>query len=193
MKQEELIESLTSNQLKESVYYTQLLIFTISVSMILLFMSLNNFISLFVFDLKEFTYYGLIPALAVVLINLILDWAVPAEYLDDGGINEKLFEGQSVKSIFFIALTVSISEEILFRGILQTHFGLIIASIVFALIHVRYLRKPILFISVLLLSFGLGYLFLVTSNLLVTIIAHFTIDFLLGLIIKFRARGEQVE
>ncbi len=193
MKQAELVKNLTSNQLKESVYLTQIFILILSFILMLLFRSLNEFLLLFVLDFKQLIFLGVFPALIVVFIDLLLDKFLPPSYLDDGGINLKLFKGQSVSSIFVIALVVSISEEVLFRGILQTEFGLIAASLIFALIHFRYLLKPVLFISVLLLSFGLGYLFLVTGNLLVTIVAHFTIDFLLGLFIKFKARGEDIE
>src|SRR5690625_262268 len=87
---------------------------------------------------------------------------------------------------FFISLFVAVFELILFRFVLQTVFGYFIASTIFVLVHVRYLKKPVLFVSVLLLSFYIGYLFEVTGNLFVTMIAHFTIDFLLGLIIRFQ-------
>src|SRR5699024_11474282 len=60
--------------------------------------------------------------------------------------------------------------ELLFRGVLQTTFGYIPASVIFALVHVRYLSKPVLLISVLLISFFIGYLFEVTGNLYVTIL-----------------------
>ena len=69
----------------------------------------------------------------------------------------------------------------LFRS---TTFGFVFASVLFAFVHYRYLRKPVLFISIVFVSFYLGFLFKLTENLLVTIVVHFIVDFLLGLIIR---------
>ncbi|UTW69753.1 CPBP family intramembrane metalloprotease [Anaerobacillus sp. HL2] len=83
---------------------------------------------------------------------------------------------------------IAFAEELLFRGVIQTQFGIIPASILFAIIHFRYLRKPILFIITVSLSFFLGWLYLVTENLLVPIFTHFVIDFGLGCILSFRKK-----
>ena len=88
-----------------------------------------------------------------------------------------------------IAALVAISEEILFRGVIQTNTGLIISSIIFAVVHYRYLFNWFLFTNIILLSFLIGYIYLVTNNLVVTIVMHFFIDFILGLIIKFRTQA----
>lgn len=191
MKQADIIRQLSSNELKKSVLYTQYIIFFLSVILSLfLFNSFTDWIKLFEFDLLMIIYYGVIPAGIVIFIDLIIDKYIPNHYLDDGGINNKLFKNQSVLSIFMIALIVAIAEELLFRGVLQTVFGYVFASSLFAIIHIRYLKKPILLISIIGLSFYIGYLFEMTQNLLVTMTAHFLIDFILGLIIKFRTRGE---
>src|SRR5690625_3487599 len=100
-----------------------------------------------------------------------------------------MFQNRSIGDIFLLALIIAISEELLFRGIIQTTFGYFIASLIFALVHLRYLKKPVLFLSVLLLSFYIGFLFKITGSLLVTITMHFTIDFLLGLMIRFQKWG----
>ncbi len=191
MKQADIIRQLSSNELKKSVLYTQYIIFFLSVILSLfLFNSFTDWIKLFEFDLLMIIYYGVIPAGIVIFIDLIIDKYIPNHYLDDGGINNKLFKNKSVLSIFMIALIVAIAEELLFRGVLQTVFGYVFASSLFAIIHIRYLKKPILLISIIGLSFYIGYLFEMTQNLLVTMTAHFLIDFILGLIIKFRTRGE---
>lgn len=79
---------------------------------------------------------------------------------------------------------IAFSEELLFRGVIQTHFGLFVASTVFALLHVRYLEKLFLFAMVVLLSFFLGYIYELTNSLWVTIFAHFLIDFVLAVDIR---------
>ncbi len=191
MKQADIVRQLSSNDLKKSVLYTQIIIFFISIILSLfLFNSFTDWIKLFDFDILMIIYYGVIPAGIVIFIDLVIDKYIPNHYIDDGGINNKLFKNQSVLSIFIIALIVSIAEELLFRGVLQTVFGYVFASSLFAIIHIRYLKKPILLISIIGLSFYIGYLFEITQNLLVTMTAHFLIDFILGLIIKFRTRGE---
>src|SRR5699024_2252537 len=191
MKQADIVRQLSSNDLKKSVLYTQIIIFFISIILSLfLFNSFTDWVKLFDFDILMIIYYGVIPAGIVIFIDLVIDKYIPNHYIDDGGINNKLFKNQSVLSIFIIALIVSIAEELLFRGVLQTVFGYVFASSLFAIIHIRYLKKPILLISIIGLSFYIGYLFEITQNLLVTMTAHFLIDFILGLIIKFRIRGE---
>src|SRR5690625_6203293 len=44
---------------------------------------------------------------------------------DLGGLNEKLFKNSTLGEIFQISLLVSVCEEALFRGLLQTKFGLV--------------------------------------------------------------------
>src|SRR5699024_12098023 len=92
--------------------------------------------------------------------------------------------------IIIITLIVAISEEVLFRGVIQTTFGYIFASSLFAIIHIRYLKKPILFLLVLFTSFLIGYLFLITENLLVTIVFHFLFDLFLGSYVRYTQSEE---
>ncbi|MGA9288058.1 MAG: CPBP family intramembrane glutamic endopeptidase, partial [Anaerobacillus sp.] len=128
--------------------------------------------------------YGGGTACLIVLIDLLLMKIFPEDQLDDGGINERIFANLSLLHIFTLSLVIAISEELLFRGVIQTNFGLFIASGLFAIIHVRYLAKPVLFLSVVGISFMIGILFELTGNVLVTITAHFLIDFTMGCLIK---------
>lgn len=187
MNQSELVKQMSHKQLKQSLYMSQIMFLCIGIILsVFLFDHLTNWFDYFKWNTNELFYYGVVPGLIVVAIDVILMIFLPKRFYDDGGINEKLFKNSSIVDVFFISLIVAISEEILFRGVLQTVFGYIIASTIFALVHVRYLKKPVLLVSVLLLSFYIGYLFEITENLFVTMIAHFTIDFLLGLIIRFQ-------
>ena len=85
-----------------------------------------------------------------------------------------------------IAAVVAIGEEILFRGVIQTHFGLIAIELIFALVHYRYLFNWFLFVNIIALSFLIGFIYLQTENILVTIFMHFLIDFLIGCIIRYK-------
>jgi hypothetical protein len=117
---------------------------------------------------------------------------LPASFYDDGGLNERIFKNRHVFHTFVIALFVAFSEELLFRGIIQTKVGLVIASIIFAIIHYRYLFNWYLFFNIILLSFLIGFIYKWTGNLAVTIMMHFVIDFLLGVYIKFRLTSDDM-
>lgn|SRR5690625_4308238 len=187
MSQKKLIEQMTDDQLQQSLYMSQLILFSLAIILsMFLFDHLTNWLQLLTFNVYDIFYYGCLPGLLIVFVDIVLMRVLPKDALDDGGINERIFRNRSVSNILWIATIVAISEELLFRGVIQTVFGYFIASTIFALVHVRYLKKPALFISVLLISFYLGYLYEITGNLLVTIVAHFLVDFILGLIIRYR-------
>lgn len=185
--QSELIKQMSGKQVRQSVFLSQLLFVIIALGVSLfIFPNFLYWLDILELNLQQILIYGVLPALILVIIEILLSKVVSKKALDDGGINEKVFKDASVGTIFILALVIAISEELLFRGVLQTTFGLFIASGIFAVIHVRYLKKPILFIFVVLTSFLIGYLFELTNNLLVVIVFHFALDFLLGLFIKYR-------
>ncbi|MBO1003074.1 CPBP family intramembrane glutamic endopeptidase [Pseudogracilibacillus auburnensis] len=186
MKQAELIKKMSDQELKKQLLFSQSLFFILSIILSLfLFPMFSNWFMYLDVNVKQIIYYGCIPAIIVVLIEIVLHYIIPRRFFDDGGINEKIFKNQSIVSIFVIALVVAISEEFLFRGVIQTTFGYIFASSLFIVIHFRYLTKPVLLTLIILISFLLGYLFELTGNLIVTIIFHFIVDFLLGIFIKY--------
>jgi len=190
MKQSELIKQMTDKELKKQVILSQLIFITIGIILsVFLFEKMSDWLLYFNWNPKEIFYYGVISGLIIVGIDLIIMYIFPERYYDDGGINEKLFKNLAIADIVGVTLIIAVSEEILFRGLVQTTFGYVFASVLFALMHIRYLKKPVLLISVLLISFYIGYLFELTGNLYVTITSHFTVDFLLGLFIRFQKRG----
>ncbi|MBP2077831.1 CPBP family intramembrane glutamic endopeptidase [Oceanobacillus polygoni] len=187
MKQTELIKQLSDAELKKQLFLSQGIFLLISIGLsFFLFDSFSNWILYFNWNFHELLMYGVVVGLIIVIIDIFIMWVFPKKYVDDGGINERIFQNQSIPFIFILSLVVAISEELLFRGVIQTEFGYFIASTVFALVHFRYLKKPVLFISVVGISFWIGYLFEITGNLLVTITTHFIVDFLLGLVIRFK-------
>lgn len=186
----ETVAGLTEKELLFHLVATQILLLTISAILgMILFDSLNEFKNLFIWDDISILTVGVGAAVLVVIVDLLLMKYLPPSFYDDGGLNERIFKNKSVLQIALIAAMVAVSEEILFRGIIQTSAGLIITSIIFAVVHYRYLFNWFLFLNIILLSFLIGYIYMQTDNLLVTIVMHFFIDFLLGLIIKFRARA----
>jgi hypothetical protein len=187
MKQSEIIKQLTDKELKLNLIFSQALFLGIALFLsIFLFDSFWDWSYLFSFDLEEIFYYGVIPGILIVCVDLLLVKFLPKSALDDGGINERVFRNQSIPYIFGISWLIAFSEELLFRGVIQSTFGYLFASILFAVVHIRYLKKPVLFISVLFVSLLIGYIFLITENLVITIVLHFIVDFLLGLTIRFK-------
>lgn len=187
MKRTDLVKQLSTKELTKAVFSSQLLFFFISIMLYaILIRDWKTLKSLFHLNVEQIFYFGVLFGLTLVVIEIILYNIIPKKHLDDGGINEKLFKNQSIIAIFFIALTVAIVEEFLFRGVIQTAFGFIFASSLFVIVHTRYLRKPILLLLIIITSFLIGYLFLLTNNLLVTITFHFVVDFSLGLFIKYK-------
>jgi uncharacterized protein len=186
----ETVASLTEKELLFHLVATQILLLTISTILgMILFDSLNDFKELFVWTDWNILLIGFTAGLAVVAFDFTLMKYLPKSYYDDGGLNERIFKNRSVLQIMLIAAMVAISEEILFRGVIQTNTGLIISSLIFAVVHYRYLFNWFLFTNIILLSFLIGYIYMETGNLVVTIVMHFLIDFILGLIIKFRAQA----
>ncbi|MFZ7945091.1 MULTISPECIES: CPBP family intramembrane glutamic endopeptidase [Bacillaceae] len=185
-KYNELIESLTDKELLYHLYLTQIIL--LAISLILGFLLYDHFSYLHQIRLRDVDIVAIgVPAgVAVVVMDIVLMKWLPSSYYDDGGLNERIFKNRNVFHILVIALIVAFSEELLFRGIIQTKVGLIVASLIFAIIHYRYLFNWFLFLNIVLLSFLIGMIYEWTGNLAVTIIMHFIIDFLLGLYIKFR-------
>lgn len=193
-RQSELIKQLTDKELLFHLYLTQLILFIVSVLLsIFLFDHFTALFELFVWkDLRIF-YIGGAAGLGIVLLDIILMRVLPAHFYDDGGLNKRIFQNRSTIHIIFMTAVIALSEELLFRGVIQTHFGLLIASTIFALIHIRYLYNKFLFMNVFILSFVIGMIYEWTGNLLVTIFMHFIIDLLLGLQIKYQAAQETDE
>lgn len=187
-----LIKELSDRELLFHLYLTQVILLVISVILsMILFDSFLDFLDLFNWNDKNIVIIGGAAGLAVVILDVILMKWLPPSYYDDGGLNERIFKGRSVFHIAIIAAIVAICEEILFRGVIQTHVGLIVSSVIFAVVHYRYLFNLFLFINVIVLSFFIGFIFLITENIIVTIFMHFIIDFLLGIIIKYRKNRQE--
>src|SRR5690606_2987972 len=110
----------------------------------------------------------------------------PEEYQDDGGVNDRIFANRPIWHIALISLVVAFCEELLFRGAIQFAIGPYWTSIVFATIHVRYLKHWIPTGLVFSISYGLGWIYIQTGSIWAPIIAHFVFDFVMGLLLKYR-------
>ncbi|MEW4283906.1 CPBP family intramembrane glutamic endopeptidase [Priestia koreensis] len=186
-KQSEIVAQMSDRQLIGQVYITQGILVVLSLGLgFWLFDHWEQFWKLWKWDPQSIFLFGGISGLMVVVLDNIMMKVLPERLYDDGGINERIFRNRSFKHLTVLCMMIAFTEEILFRGVLQANLGILWASIVFALVHIRYLTKWFLLLSVVVLSFFIGWLFQATGNLWVTIFAHFIIDFLLGIQLKYR-------
>lgn len=184
------VQKVTADQLNDrllliNLYVTQAL--TLIIGLIWLLFQRQNPLRLLEFpEGLHFLAWGAGLAAAVIAADLVLSRWVPKEASDDGGINEMLFRERPIWHIVLICLIVSVCEELLFRGAIQHSFGPYWTSIIFAAIHVRYLRHWIPTGLVFSISYGLGWIYIESGTLWAPIVAHFLVDLVMGLIIRFR-------
>lgn len=179
------VNELDDRTLLLNVYVTQAATFIIG--MIVLLFQRRNVISLFAFpEYWTWLIWGTLSAGAVIAANMILSRWVPEHVTDDGGINERIFARRSLWHIALLCFVVAVCEEVLFRGAIQHAWGPYWTSILFAVIHFRYLQHWLMTGLVFAISYGLGWIYIQTGTLWTPILAHFLIDFVMGCIIRFR-------
>ncbi|NOU97590.1 CPBP family intramembrane metalloprotease [Paenibacillus sp. LMG 31456] len=179
------IQTLDDRMLLINLYMTQLVVFVIA-CIIMLFQrpSLGTMLSL-----EKGIYipiWGIAFAGVVLLVDILVSRWVPAEVMDDGGINEMIFKNRPLWHIALLSFVVAICEEWLFRGAIQASWGPYWTSILFAAIHIRYLQHWLMTGLVFSISYGLGWIYIQTGSLWTPIVAHFIIDFIMGCIIRYR-------
>ncbi|MCA0754450.1 CPBP family intramembrane metalloprotease [Paenibacillus sp. N4] len=179
------VDELDDRMLLINLYATQAL--TLIIGFIWLLFQRQNVFRLFSPPQEPgFIWWGIGLAGAVIAVDLLIARWVPEEAGDDGGVNDRIFRTRPVWHIALISLVVAVCEELLFRGALQHAIGPYWTSIVFAAIHVRYLKHWIPTGLVFSISYGLGWIYIQSGTILAPVIAHFLIDFIMGLIIRFR-------
>jgi uncharacterized protein len=179
------INDMDDGLLMLNLYLTQGL--TLLIGLILIAVQRVNPLTLFSFlQWKSALLWGSGYAAAVLAVDLLVSRWVPEDVTDDGGMNDRLFGNRSVLQIALLSFIVSLCEEILFRGAIQHAWGPYWTSILFAAIHVRYLRHWLMTGLVFSISYGLGWIYDLTGTLWAPIMAHFLIDLSMGLILRFR-------
>lgn len=92
-----------------------------------------------------------------------------------------IFSETKLVDLFFISLCAGVSEELLFRGVIQVKLGIVGASIIFGLLHCI---TPAYCVMATIMGFYMGGLFLYYDSLLVPVQVHFVYD--LGALIYIR-------
>ncbi|WP_166239294.1 CPBP family intramembrane glutamic endopeptidase [Paenibacillus turpanensis] len=185
------IDEIDDRTLMLNLYATQAITLVLGVVLIL-FQGRNPVQLLFFPSGWHVWLWGALFAAAVIVVDILISKWVPEEVTDDGGVNARLFQNRSILHIVVISFVVSICEEMLFRGAIQHAFGPYWTSILFAAIHVRYLRHWLLTGLVFGISYGLGWIYVQTESLWAPITAHFVIDTIMGLIIRYRKPEENM-
>jgi membrane protease YdiL (CAAX protease family) len=179
------ISSISTRTLLLNVYFTQMI--TLFFALLLYWIQNRNPLREFNFPIPSNAWiWGCGFVVIVMVINVIITRWVPEDVSDDGGINDKIFRFLPLMHIAFLSLVVAVCEELLFRGALQYWMGPYWTSIVFALLHFRYLQHWLMTGLVFSISYGLGWIMLNTGTIWTPIIAHFLLDFIMGTIIRFR-------
>lgn len=181
---------ITDRMLLINLYITQLL--TLLVALGIIWLQKRNPLDLLALPDSYIPWvWGVGFACIVFAADVLISRWVPEEFSDDGGINEKLFGRRPIWHIALISLIVAVCEEMLFRGAIQHMIGPYWTSIVFATLHVRYLRHWLMTGLTFSISYGLGWIAVQTGSLWTPIAAHFIIDLVMGLIIRFRGSTDR--
>jgi len=85
-----------------------------------------------------------------------------------------------------ISFAAGFAEELLFRGVLQARFGIVIASIIFGLVH---FISPLYVIITALMGLYIGAFYYFTESLLVPIQMHFIYDLGVLVYLKYVVTG----
>ncbi len=92
-----------------------------------------------------------------------------------------IFSETKLIDLCFISVFAGFGEELLFRGVIQTKLGIVVASIIFGLLH---FITPAYCIIATIMGFYMGFLYQYCDSLLVPIQLHFVYD--LGALIFLR-------
>jgi uncharacterized protein len=85
----------------------------------------------------------------------------------------RLVDGASSAVLLLVSLFSGVGEEVFFRGAVQQEFGLVVASILFGLVHVGPDRRYLFWTAwAVLAGFLFGALYDFTGGLLAPILAH---------------------
>ncbi|MCR8842999.1 CPBP family intramembrane metalloprotease [Paenibacillus sp. SC116] len=184
-EQQARISELDDRTLLLNLYLTQAI--TLIIGVVWIWFQQRNPFELLLFPSNAQPWlWGIGLAAIVIIVDLLISRFVPDDVTDDGGVNERLFRDRPVWHIFIIALIVSICEELLFRGAIQFAIGPYWTSILFAAIHVRYLKHWVPTALVFSIRYAMGLMYEWTGSLWAPIMAHFVIDFVMGLILRYR-------
>ncbi|MCB1198388.1 MAG: CPBP family intramembrane metalloprotease [Deltaproteobacteria bacterium] len=131
----------------------------------------------FFYTLLMDTLIGIGVGLVVVLLSQWL--TVKSKAMQDLSAELYAIVGEMhLQDVFFLACFFSIGEEFLFRGIVQGHFGLLLASILFGVLHSAPGQKGRIWsLFAMIMGLVLGAEYLWRKNIFTPIWTHFIVNF----------------
>lgn len=145
----------------------------------------------------EFTSQALIWSLALAGVISIASSVIyhlwPAYRHSADAYLELVIKPLTWSDLIWLGLLPGLSEELLFRGIMLPALGLnlagvIISSCLFGILHMNDTQQWSYAVWAAVVGFLLGYVALITSNLIVPVIAHILTNFCSGLVWKTQHR-----
>ncbi|NTU19319.1 CPBP family intramembrane metalloprotease [Brevibacillus sp. HB1.2] len=179
--------------LRLNLWLTQGILMGVAASGSLLVLGLDATLSLFTLPGWNAVLWAVFVAGGIISASMAMDRYLPKRWQDDGSINEKVFGAMLPSTTILVCMVVGVGEEWLFRGVIQSLTGNFWSSLIFTLIHVRYLKKPLMIISVFGTSWILGLLFSHFQSLWPSIVAHILIDVMLAFYLQntIKKKGEE--
>jgi membrane protease YdiL (CAAX protease family) len=116
---------------------------------------------------------GTLTAVFTVSLGLLAYRLLPVLREIAAELAPRLVDHADRSSLVLVAVFSGVGEETFFRGALQQEFGLVVASLVFGLVHVGPDRRYLVWTAwAVLVGFLFGALYEVTGGLLAPILAH---------------------
>ncbi|MGK5508075.1 CPBP family intramembrane glutamic endopeptidase [Brevibacillus formosus] len=179
--------------LRLNLWLTQGIVMGVAAAGSLLVLGRDATLSLFIFPGWNAVLWAVFIAAGIIIASIAMDHYLPKRWQDDGSINEKVFGTMLPSTTILVCMVVGVGEEWLFRGVIQSLTGNFWSSLIFTLIHIRYLKKPLMIISVFGTSWILGLLFAHYQSLWPSIVAHILIDVMLAFYLQktIKKKGEE--
>lgn len=190
----DLRQELDQATLLLNLWLTQGVILAIAATGSLFLHGWESTLAMFSLPSKSGLGWAAIVAAIVIALSIFMEHCLPKRWQDDGNINEQLFGQLSFVMTVLVCIVVGFSEEWLFRGVIQSFAGNLWTSVIFTIVHIRYMRKPLLIVSVFATSWLLGELFDAEGTLWLPIAAHIIIDMTLAFYLQYmlrRGKGEE--
>ena len=116
---------------------------------------------------------GAVTAIVTVPLGLLAYRLLPALRQIAGELAPHLVDGTDGGSLVLVSIFSGVGEETFFRGAVQQEFGIVVASLLFGLMHVGPDRRHLLWtLWAVLAGFLFGGLYDLTGGLLAPILAH---------------------
>lgn len=113
------------------------------------------------------------------------EWIIKSVYIP-------IFGKFNIWQCVFLSIISGFCEEALFRGVMSVAWGIIISSIVFGLLHVG--NKKLIFsgIWIAIIGFCFAYIYKITGNLSISILAHSLNNFFCFVFVKILAKKNEL-